>query len=69
MRTNIVLDDELVARAKEVTGLATKRGVVEEALRTLIRLREQEQVRRLRGKLSWQGDLADSRKARFGSAG
>lgn len=68
MRTNIVLDDELVARAKELTGMATKRGVVEEALRTLIRLREQEQVRTLRGKLSWQGDLAESRKVRVGPA-
>lgn len=68
MRTNIVLDDELVTRAKELTGMATKRGVVEEALKTLIRLREQERVRELRGKLSWHGNLAESRKARLGPA-
>jgi Arc/MetJ family transcription regulator len=39
------------------TGLPTKRAAVEEALRTLLRLRKQEGIRRLRGKLDWQGDL------------
>lgn len=66
MRTNIVLDDQLMTRAKELTGLQTKRGVVEEALRVLIRLREQERVRELRGKLSWEGDLDEMRQGRLG---
>lgn len=51
MRTNIVLDDELIERALQVTGLKTRREVVHEALRTLIRLHEQAEVRALRGAL------------------
>jgi len=69
MRTNIVLDDELVERAKELTGLDTKRAVVDEALRVLVRLREQEGVKSLRGKLNWEGNLSDLREARFDTAG
>ncbi len=69
MRTNIVLDDELVERAKELTGLDTKRAVVDEALRVLVRLREQEGVKSLRGKLNWEGSLSDLREARFDPAG
>ncbi|MCA9943814.1 MAG: type II toxin-antitoxin system VapB family antitoxin [Ardenticatenaceae bacterium] len=65
MRTNIVLDDELVERALALTGLKTKRAVVEEALRTMIQLREQAQVRSLRGKLHWEGNLDEMREGRF----
>ncbi len=69
MRTNIVLDDELVERAMALTGLSTKRAVVEEALRVLVRLREQEGVKLLRGKLQWEGDLSELREARFDAPG
>ena len=62
MRTNVVIDDELMAEAMRCTGLKTKRAVIEEALRTLIRLKSQEQVRTLRGKLRWEGDLAAMRE-------
>ncbi len=65
MRTNIVLDDELIERALQVTGLKTRREVVHEALRTLIRLHEQAEVRALRGKLKWEGDLHDQRLDRL----
>jgi Arc/MetJ family transcription regulator len=65
MRTNVVLDDELVERARELTGIKTKRQVIEEALRTLIRLHEQAGVRALRGKLLWEGDLDRQREARI----
>ena len=51
MRTNIVLDDKLVERAQKLTGIKTKREVVHEALRTLILLSEQAEIRNLRGKL------------------
>lgn len=68
-RTNIVLDDELIDRAKELTGLNTKRAVVEEALRTLVRLKEQEGVRALRGRLRWEGDLEELRRSRVGDPG
>jgi Arc/MetJ family transcription regulator len=64
MRTNIVLDDKMVERAKALTGLPTKRAVVEEALRVLVSLHEQGAVRRLRGKLKWEGDLDEMRGAR-----
>ena len=57
MRTNIVIDDKLMKDALRVTGLKTKRQTVELALRTLLRLRQQEGIRRFRGKLNWQGDL------------
>jgi Arc/MetJ family transcription regulator len=57
MRTNIVIDDALMADALKATGLKTKREVVELGLRTLLRLRRQEDIRRFRGKLSWDGDL------------
>jgi Arc/MetJ family transcription regulator len=65
MRTNIVLNDELVERAQALTGLKTKRAVVEEALRVMIQLREQAQVRSLRGKLNWEGNLDEMREGRF----
>ena len=64
MRTNIVLEDDLVARAQLLTGISTKRGVIHEALRILIRLHEQGAVRNLRGKLKWEGDLEESRLER-----
>jgi len=69
MRTNIVLDDELLERARRLTGLTTKRAVVEEALRLLVKLREQEGVRSLRGRLRWEGDLSQMREGRFDAAG
>ncbi len=64
MRTNIVLDDKLIERAQKLTGIKTKREVVQEALRTLILLNEQGEIRNLRGKLKWEGDLNEQRVAR-----
>ena len=57
MRTNIVIDDSLMNEALQATGLPSKKAVVEEALRTLLRLKAQEQIRALRGRLHWEGDL------------
>lgn len=57
MRTNIVIDDELMKEILRLTGLKTKREAVELGLRTLLRLRQQAEIRRFRGKLNWQGDL------------
>jgi Arc/MetJ family transcription regulator len=57
MRTNIVIDDGLMAEAMRATGLRTKREAVELGLRTLLRLRKQEDIRHFRGKLAWSGDL------------
>lgn len=61
MRTNIVIDDKLMKETLRATGLKTKREAVELGLRTLLRLRRQAQIRRFRGKLSWQGDLNEMR--------
>jgi len=57
MRTNIVIDDKLMRDTLRATGLKTKRDAVDQALRTLLRLSRQGEIRRLRGKLDWQGDL------------
>ena len=65
MRTNVVIDDELITEALETTGLKTKKAGIEEALRTLVRLKRQERVRSLRGKLQWEGDLNMLREDRF----
>jgi Arc/MetJ family transcription regulator len=62
VRTNIVLDEQLVAEAMRRTGIKTKRGVVEEALRTLIQLKRQEEILALRGQIKWEGDLDQMRR-------
>jgi Arc/MetJ family transcription regulator len=61
MRTNIVIDDRLMRDALRATGLKTKREAVELGLRTLLRLSKQAEIRRLRGKLKWRGDLEGMR--------
>ncbi len=57
MRTNIVIDDELMDMALKVTGLKTKKAVVEEGLRTLLIFRKQLLLTSLKGKLKWEGDI------------
>ncbi|MEL6442113.1 MAG: type II toxin-antitoxin system VapB family antitoxin [Cyanobacteria bacterium J06621_8] len=57
MRTNIVIDDELMAQALKATGLTTKKDVVEQGLKLLIRRKEQQSIRDLKGKVRWEGDL------------
>jgi Arc/MetJ family transcription regulator len=57
MRTNIVIDDKLMEATLRVTGLKTKREAVELGLRTLLQLGRQAELRRLRGKLAWSGNL------------
>lgn len=57
MRTNIVIDDKLMRDALRATGVKTKREAVELGLRALLSLKKQGEIRRLKGKLDWQGDL------------
>jgi Arc/MetJ family transcription regulator len=57
MRTNIEIDDKLMSDALRLTGAKTKKEAVEMGLRTLLRLQQQAQLRQLRGKLQWEGDL------------
>ena len=64
MRTNIDIDDDLMRQAMRSSGASTKRAVVEEGLRLLIQTRGQASMRRLRGKVKWQGDLQRSRLGR-----
>ena len=64
MRTNIVIDDELMEEALKATGLHTKKEAVELGLKTLVRLKRQEKIRKFKGKLRWDGDLAEQRSTR-----
>jgi Arc/MetJ family transcription regulator len=57
MRTNIDIDDELIAKAMALSGYKTKRETVEAALELLVKLKSQEAIRMARGKLAWEGDL------------
>lgn len=62
MRTNIVIDDKLMSDTLRVTGLKTKREAVELGLKTLLRLQQQTELRKLRGKYEWEGDLDAMRR-------
>jgi Arc/MetJ family transcription regulator len=64
MRTNIVIDDQLMRETLRATGLKTKREAVEQGLQTLLRLQKQTEIRRFRGKLEWKGDLNAMRSDR-----
>ena len=61
MRTNIDIDDRLMRQAMKSTRLRTKRAAVEAGLRLLVQIRAQANIRRLRGKVRWEGDLDKSR--------
>lgn len=62
MRTNIVIDDQLMDQAINLSGLETKKAVVEQALKLYIQLLQQAALRELRGKLCWEGDLNQMRQ-------
>jgi Arc/MetJ family transcription regulator len=66
MRTNIEIDDALMAQAQRASGHATKKQTVEEALRLMIKLRRQQEVNAAFGQYRWRGNLARSRKGRGG---
>lgn len=64
MRTNIDIDDKLMNEALRRSGAATKKHAIEEGLRLLIQTRRQVGIRRLRGKVHWEGNLDDMRASR-----
>ena len=64
MRTNIDINDELMAEALKAGGCRTKKAAVEEGLRLLVRTRRQGRIRKLRGKLRWEGSLDEMRRDR-----
>jgi len=57
MRTNIVIEDKLMADAMHIGGFTTKRETVQQALQLFIKLKRQERIKDFRGKLRWEGDL------------
>ncbi len=61
MRTNIEIDDSLMAEALKATGLSTKKEAVELGLKALIKLNKQASIRALKGKLKWEGNLDEMR--------
>lgn len=65
MRTNVVIDDNLMAEAMSLTGITTKREVIDKALRALVQLQRQRAILALEGTISWEGDLTALRIARF----
>ena len=62
MRTNIVIDDDLMAEAIKLSNLKTKKAVVEKGLELLVQVKKQEELRKLKGKLRWEGDLDEMRR-------
>ncbi|AMQ89209.1 type II toxin-antitoxin system VapB family antitoxin [Marinobacter sp. LQ44] len=63
MRTNIVIDDQLMAEALKASGYKTKKEAVEQGLKLLVQLSKQQEIRKLRGKVKWEGDLNEMRSA------
>ena len=61
MRTNISINPELMDQALELSGLSTKKSVVEEALKLYVQMLHQQALLELRGKLTWEGNLEESR--------
>lgn len=64
MRTTIVIDDKLIKEAMRASGLKTKRAVVEEGLKLLVQVKELAQIRHLKGRVKWQGNLDEMRRGR-----
>ena len=64
MRTNIEIDDRLMREAMRASGGKTKRAVVDAALRLLVQTKAQANIRRMRGRIAWDGDLDASRRDR-----
>ena len=64
-RTNIIMDDELVNSCMNITGIKTKKSLVDFALRELLRTDRQKKLLQLQGKVNWEGDLNEMRKVRF----
>ncbi len=62
MRTNVVIDDELMSRAMRSSGCRTKRSTIESGLRLLVQVNTQKKLRSLKGKIRWEGDLEEMRK-------
>jgi Arc/MetJ family transcription regulator len=61
MRTNVVIDDDLMESALKASGIKTKKDAIEEGLKLLVQLKTQERIKGFRGKLRWTGNLDEMR--------
>jgi len=61
MRTNVVIDDDLMASAIKASGLRTKKDAIEEGLKLLVQMKSQKEIKRFRGNLKWSGNLDEMR--------
>jgi Arc/MetJ family transcription regulator len=64
MRTNIVIDKDLMSKAMAASGLKTMRATIDEALRLYVQIQGQKKIRKLRGRIHWEGNLEESRLSR-----
>jgi Arc/MetJ family transcription regulator len=64
MRTNVVIDDNLMKSALKVSGVKTKKDAIEEGLKLLVEVRGRKEIRKFRGKLKWSGSLDEMRSDR-----
>jgi len=64
MRTNVVIDDQLMKSALKISGLRTKKDAIEAGLRLLVKFKRQAKIKNFRGKLKWAGDLDKMRMDR-----
>lgn len=62
MRTNVVIDDELMEKAMESSGCRTRKAAIESGLRLLVQISSQKKLRELRGKIDWRGNLEEMRR-------
>lgn len=61
MRTNVVINDDLMESALKTSGIKTKKEAIEEGLKLLVQMKNQEKIKRFRGKLKWTGSLEEMR--------
>ena len=61
MRTNVVIDDDLMESALKASGMKTKKDAIEEGLKLLVKMKYQERIKDFRGKLKWIGNLDEMR--------
>lgn len=64
VRTNIIIDDQLMAEALHASGFKTKKEAVEQGLKLLVQRSKQQEIRKLRGKVKWEGNLEEKRRDR-----
>ena len=62
MRTNVVVDDQLMNTAQKLSGLRTKKDTIEAGLKLLVEFKRQEKTKKFRGKLKWTGNLDGMRR-------